>query len=185
MTSELSDDVGEQVEEHPCVNHSGTLTAVACGKCGTYICPKCMVFTPVGVRCRECAQLKKLPQFDVRPSYLALSGAIGFTVSTISWFVGLHVYFFAWFIAIGIGLAVGEVASRLARRRVNRWLEIVVGVDIVAGFLLARYLEFLSFPGVGLTKGGALFLTVLALNSPFDLLMLALAIFFALTRLHR
>ena len=37
------------------------------GRCEKPICPRCLIQTLVGARCRDCAQLRKLPMFDVRP----------------------------------------------------------------------------------------------------------------------
>ena len=40
-----------------CGNHTEAETSLKCGKCGKLICPKCMVQTPVGSRCKDCARL--------------------------------------------------------------------------------------------------------------------------------
>lgn len=37
-----------------CAKH-GVETEVSCGRCSTPVCPKCMVHTDVGVRCKNCA----------------------------------------------------------------------------------------------------------------------------------
>jgi membrane associated rhomboid family serine protease len=39
-----------------CYRHPGRETNVACSNCGRPICPDCMVSTPVGMRCPECAR---------------------------------------------------------------------------------------------------------------------------------
>ena len=188
MTDSISDvqesDV-DDVLEHPCVNHRSALTAVACGKCGNYICPKCMIFTPVGVRCKPCARLRKAPQFDVGASRLALAGVGALATAALAWLVVLQVPFLVWLLAIFVGLAVGEVASRLARRRVSRPLEIIVGVDIVLGFVAVRIFQSMA-PGVGLQPSVTRFAAVsTALNDPFSLILLGLAIFAGVTRLRR
>lgn len=38
-----------------CYRHPGVETAVSCSDCGRPICPDCMTFGPVGIRCPECA----------------------------------------------------------------------------------------------------------------------------------
>ena len=38
-----------------CYRHPGNETAVTCSDCERPICPDCMVFGPVGIRCPECA----------------------------------------------------------------------------------------------------------------------------------
>lgn len=177
-------DAGE-VEEFPCVNHPSVMTVVACGKCGSHICPKCMIFTPVGVRCRTCAQVRKAPQFDVSADRLTLAALAGLVTSVVAWLIALEAFFFIWLLSILVGLAVGEVASRVAKRRVNRALEIAVGLDIVLGFLAVGTFHAVA-PGFGYRAGqtGLAFVTY-SLNDPFSLILLGLAIFAGVTRLRR
>ena len=62
-----------------CAEHPKIETNLTCGKCGKPICPKCMVQTSVGIRCKECANLKSLPTFQLTPLYYlrALGAGIG------------------------------------------------------------------------------------------------------------
>jgi hypothetical protein len=39
-----------------CFRHKKEVTRVRCGRCETPICPRCMVFSPAGVRCKDCAK---------------------------------------------------------------------------------------------------------------------------------
>lgn len=39
--------------ERPCYRHPNRLTAVSCSDCERPICPDCMVFAPVGIKCPE------------------------------------------------------------------------------------------------------------------------------------
>jgi len=39
-----------------CARHKREVTRVRCGRCETPICPRCTVFGPAGVRCRDCAR---------------------------------------------------------------------------------------------------------------------------------
>ena len=52
-----------------CAAHPDIETNLRCGKCGTPVCPKCMVPGPVGVRCPQCARATKLPTFKVSGRY--------------------------------------------------------------------------------------------------------------------
>jgi membrane associated rhomboid family serine protease len=45
----------EQTETLVCYRHPGRETAVSCSNCGRPICPDCMVFAAVGIKCPECA----------------------------------------------------------------------------------------------------------------------------------
>ena len=45
----------ETSEQSTCYRHKGVGTQVTCADCGKPICPECMVFGPVGIRCPDCA----------------------------------------------------------------------------------------------------------------------------------
>jgi membrane associated rhomboid family serine protease len=47
--------VSAPAETLVCYRHPRTETAVTCSDCERPICPECMVFGPVGIRCPECA----------------------------------------------------------------------------------------------------------------------------------
>jgi hypothetical protein len=65
-----------------CAAHPAVETYLRCGRCDTPICPRCLIQTPVGARCRACARLRRLPVYDVGPRFLlrgglaALAGAL-------------------------------------------------------------------------------------------------------------
>lgn len=127
-----------------CVNHPRRETALHCGKCGVPICTRCTVQTPVGVRCRSCARLKRLPQFDVSPLLLLRSALVGLPVSIVAWFVASYVGYLQFVLAVLVGVAVGEVMSRLARRRTSRALEVLTVVVVVAGLGVAQVVRALA-----------------------------------------
>lgn len=136
----------DDVEVVGCTRHPRTLTAVRCSKCETPICPRCMIQTPVGARCRECAQLRRLPQFEVSPWLLARSTAGGLIVSIVAWALLSGIAFLRFFLAILVGVAVGEVMSRLNRRRTSLAIEVAAVVVIVLGFALVEV--FLTGGGI-------------------------------------
>ncbi|MET1009258.1 MAG: rhomboid family intramembrane serine protease [Gaiellaceae bacterium] len=45
----------EQLQTRTCYRHPGRETAVSCSNCGRPICPDCMVYAAVGIKCPECA----------------------------------------------------------------------------------------------------------------------------------
>jgi DNA-directed RNA polymerase subunit RPC12/RpoP len=47
--------ISVDVDKAFCARHPRTETLLKCAKCGIPICPKCMVHTPVGIRCPDCA----------------------------------------------------------------------------------------------------------------------------------
>ena len=43
-----------------CARHKKTSTRLHCGRCETPVCPRCVVQSPAGIRCRDCAR-NRLP----------------------------------------------------------------------------------------------------------------------------
>src|SRR5258708_1758001 len=41
-----------------CAKHKKVVTRLRCGRCEAPICPKCIVYTPGGTRCRACSRHK-------------------------------------------------------------------------------------------------------------------------------
>src|SRR5205807_532798 len=104
----------EVVEPRPCANHPRVQTVVSCGRCDKPLCPRCMIYTPVGVRCRDCAQMRRPPQYTltprvyarVLPTAVALALVCGFLLSLVP---------YAGFLAgIVIGLLVGAALRRVS-----------------------------------------------------------------------
>jgi hypothetical protein len=97
-----------------------------------------MIETPVGMRCRQCAGLRRLPQYQIGPVLLLRSWAAGLVASTAVWLAISVIPYLRFFLAILVGLAVGEVMSRAARRRSNLVLETVAVVNVIIGALVAH-----------------------------------------------
>lgn len=68
--AEMGKFVGQPQEapETMCHWHPKVPTALACGKCGRYICPKCVVLSPAGTRCKVCSK----QEFVFRPGAIWL-----------------------------------------------------------------------------------------------------------------
>ncbi|MCX5999599.1 MAG: hypothetical protein NTU41_08440 [Chloroflexi bacterium] len=151
-------------------------TNLSCGSCGTPICPKCLVHTPVGARCRTCAGMKRLPTYEIGVRQYLKAFGVGLGVSVLlgiawAWLWGL-VSFFNFLVAMGVGYALGEVLSLSVNHRRGRLLQVIGGFCVVVSYLVAN---------VGLS-GGAL--TFFVTFSIWDLLVLALGIVVAVSRLY-
>ena len=159
-----------------CATHPKVETNLRCGKCDKPICPKCLVQTPVGARCPDCAKLGKLPTYRVSiKHYLRATGTgLGMAVVCgVAWgAIGWVIPFFSFnlLLAPAAGYAIGEVVSLSVNRKRGTGLAIVGGIAIVASYLVT----FL-FPG-GFPFG--LFSII------YHLVALALGVFVAVTRLR-
>ncbi len=168
-----------------CATHPQVETNLRCGKCGKLICPKCMVQTPVGARCLDCARLYKLPTYRVSTKYYlrAIGTALGMAMVTgVIWWVvrGLVPFFLLNLIlAAGAGYAIGELVSLSVNRKRGKGLATIAGVAVVISYLASLWF-------VSLLSGIPLrwVLHFNPLNIVFDLVAIALGIFLAVTRLR-
>lgn len=70
---EAQTDYPPEVPEHFCYRHKNEPTNLACGRCGRYICTKCVVLGPAGSRCRECAK----HDIAIRPTAIVHEAKVG------------------------------------------------------------------------------------------------------------
>ncbi len=158
-----------------CALHPETETNLKCGKCGQPICPKCLVQTPVGARCPECAALKRLPVYAVSPVLYARAIAAGLTTASALGAIWPFLPFggFLWLIiAAGIGYAIGEVVSLSVNRKRGLRLQAIAGTSMVVSYTIRSLLET---PHLGFVHS---FLNV------YVLIALALGIIIAVSRLR-
>jgi len=159
-----------------CATHPDVETSLKCGKCGKPICPKCMVQTPVGVRCRECAKISTLPTYRVSGMYYlrAAGAALGMAVVIgLLWgFVTnyLPYIFLNLIIAAGLGYAVGEVTGLAVNRKRDIWLAVIGGAAFALSYVI-RIFSFGEVPTVGL-------------DLAIDLAGLIIGIYLAVNRLY-
>lgn len=66
-----------------CAWHPGVESNVSCRDCGRYMCPKDMVASPVGYKCKECGRAK-ITKGGVKPRQLALAAALGLTAAIVA-----------------------------------------------------------------------------------------------------
>lgn len=133
---------------HQCTFHPEVETGLACGKCGQYICPRCMIQTPVGARCRDCARVTRHPTYDVSTGYYLRATVAGLVVGIVGgllWSLTLGIPFLPWLLAGGTGFAVGEAVSLMSNRKRGRGL-VVIAVAGVTLSVLTVVLTIQAFP---------------------------------------
>ncbi len=121
-----------------CSTHPNVETELSCGKCEKPICPRCLVHTPVGARCRECAQVRRIPTYNMSNTTFARAGggaiAAGIAIGTAWAFFNLVTYIFYGVLAgLAIGYAIGELVSLATNRKAGPPLQAIA----VGGVVLA------------------------------------------------
>ena len=163
-----------------CATHPEVETNLRCGKCGKPICPRCLVQTPVGARCPDCARLYKLPTYRVSTQYYLRAAGTGLGMAIVcglAWAVvrGVVPFFYLnLLLAPGAGYAIGEVVSLSVNRKRGTGLAVVASIAVVISYLVSIMIGTVFFRGLPL----GLF------NIIFDLVAVALGIFVAVTRLR-
>jgi hypothetical protein len=128
-----------------CAKHPSVETELACGKCGTPICPRCMVYTPVGARCPDCANIRKLPQYEVSIGLLARGyGAaivVGAGLGAVWGFLPFQIFFvFGIFGGLllggGVGYLIGEAVAVATNRKSGTALQVAAGLGVVLAYVV-------------------------------------------------
>ena len=138
-----------QCEAHPSVE-----TGLACSKCGKPICPRCLYQTPIGARCRECANIRRLPMYHISVAYLA-RGAGAALVAGVAlgglWGVFVPVGgIFGLLAGLGVGYAVGEAVSQATNRKAGPPLQALAAAGVVMAFLIRGAILASAWKGIGI-----------------------------------
>ncbi|MBI3743716.1 MAG: hypothetical protein HY261_05440 [Chloroflexi bacterium] len=130
-----------------CSTHPDVETRLTCQRCEKPICPRCMVQTPVGYRCRECARVQKNPLTTLKgqeaAQVLAVAVAVAFA-GGIAWGLIKPLFGLLSIIAaLGIGYAIAEVISRAANRRPVSYLPLIAAVAALGAFLIGNVADWI------------------------------------------
>ena len=120
-----------------CRAHPGVETRLSCSNCGAAICPRCMVSTPVGQKCPECARqsgrARGTPTAALFGRVFAASLLTGAAGAVVLALVGFS---FVYILGALYGYAVGTVARRAAGGRTRRSLGLVTVTGLVSALVV-------------------------------------------------
>lgn len=158
-----------------CSYHPDVETELTCGRCGKPICPRDVVQTPVGGRCRQCAGIRRMPTYHVPPVFLARGAAAalgGGAAGGVAWWLVLPVrpgLFLGLLAALALGYIVSEAIGWATNRKSGPPLQALAVVGVIIAYLVRNVLE-----GVDLVPA----------NDTVGYVIVALAAFLALGRLR-
>jgi hypothetical protein len=160
----------------PCANHPNELTLVRCGRCDKPICTRCMVDSPVGKKCRNCAR----PHTHLEEStggQVAVGFAAGVAVAVpagcvMQQFAGLVL------LSVAYGWLVAEVVRRAGQRSRSRAMQMAAGAAALIGALVGAMVHFPAGPddSFGFVPWGVF--------HPFSLLATVLGVIVAVSRVR-
>ncbi len=102
----------ERIQTRTCYRHPGRETAVSCSNCGRPICPDCMVYAAVGIKCPECAGQPTGAKAATRKLGRVGAGTGAFVTKTL---IGINVAVFL------VSIAQGSGGFQPAQSFINRW----------------------------------------------------------------
>ena len=153
-----------------CPKHKDTLTSLNCGKCNEVVCAKCLIHTPVGVRCARCGQGRPSPTYDVSKKFLSLAtgvsiclgvtGGIGLVVLKA---LGFGSPYFSILTFIGLGYLIAECVRVSTNRKRGRALQYIAASGSVLSFTIIFSFGFFT---------------------PFDILATTVAVYLIFLRLR-
>jgi hypothetical protein len=126
-----------------CSIHPDVETNITCAECGRPICPKCMVYTPVGIKCPDCARHRGRTVAGPRPIYYVRAAGAGLGAALVGGFLlgelAAVLRFGGLLLVIFFGLGVGELVSRAAGRNTGPAFQAISGIAAALAFFLAGY----------------------------------------------
>ena len=136
VSSPVAEAAAEEETLH-CTRHPDVETTLQCNRCGTPICPKCAVRTPVGFRCPDCVRSQSATFYSAGWLDYVLAAIVALVLSAIAgFFAPMLGWFFMIFIGPAAGGLIGEIIFRVTRRRRGRQMWLVVGASMVLGAVL-------------------------------------------------
>ena len=130
-----------------CERHPDTETELRCGRCDVEICPRCMIHAPGGIRCPDCAQLRRPPMYELEMSHylraggVALLGAVAIGVASALLLPptpvgGLLLFAIALLAGMGAATLLARAFDVVTNRKRGRALQLLAAGAIVAAALL-------------------------------------------------
>ncbi len=174
-----------------CAIHRGTETSLRCGSCGTPICPKCLVMTPVGAKCPTCARPRLQSAFVLTPFDVIVAVIGSIAGGVVLGIIGSIVLRFAPIASILFpmicGLGCSALVQRVTPRKRGVPLKIAAALGVVIAFLVLGLGDFVVREPIGLIQTGIglmLLRNVLIglIINPFNALFLGLGIWLAIYR---
>lgn len=129
-----------------CPRDPGVETALRCQQCDTPICPRCLVQSPVGAKCKDCARVVKSPIYTLSGIYIvraAIAAIVGGVAMGIVWgLVSSQLAGGLGFVSFFAGAGLGYAFTRLLEFATNRKRGPAVIAFAMGGIAIAFGIQF-------------------------------------------
>lgn len=124
--------------EQKCFYHPDVTTRLRCSRCEKPICPRCMVASPVGYRCPECARGPKPVHYQASASGLATALGVGVAFAVAAGLLWGRFPAWSFYSALLLGFGVAEGMAWAAKYKRGRELQIGAVVCVALGLVVSR-----------------------------------------------
>lgn len=132
-----------------CARHPDVETNLRCNRCGTPICPRCAIRTPVGFRCEACVRAQRSVFYTAGSRDYVVAAVVALILATIAgYIITLVGWFFAIFLGPLAGGLIGDIISRVTGHRRGERLWILAGAALIVGALVPILLPALLYGSV-------------------------------------
>lgn len=163
-----------------CPRHPKVETNLRCASCGVPICPKCLIQTPVGMKCRECGTQRGGALFTPSLGNAASASVTGLLFGAVAGWGVAFLGFFTLFLAVAYGTFAGEMILRAAGRKRGVKMELIAGIALAVGAIGGRMIVAAIPPSFGAVRS----IVDLVIPSPIPLISLAIAVASAVGRIR-
>ena len=159
-----------------CLRHPHTVSNLRCNRCNDLICPECMVQSPVGARCPECATVGQAPIFRATPRELTATIALSLGAAVVFGAVYGLIVWVLWNLPFNFqignvaasmiialaGAPIGEFVRRAGKYKLDKRLRIVAAGTMflmwVVGIILSTtlgvwsgiFINIIGYLGLGI-----------------------------------
>ena len=159
-----------------CLRDPEVASNLRCGRCDDLICPQCMVQSPVGARCPDCATIGQSPIFRSTPIELTSAIAVSFGGAFVFGIIYAVMVWVLWELPLGFpignvaaafviafgGAPVGSFVRRAGKNKLDARLRIVAAFTMfviwIVGFTVASmlgvwngvFLNVVAYIGLGI-----------------------------------
>ena len=130
-------------------------TSLRCGRCGSLICPTCLVQSPVGSRCPSCAAIGRSPMMDSSRGHVVKAIITAVVMAAIGGpaLVGLLLLvdrfprgsaFGALVGFVAIGYLAGEAVRRVVGYKLDKRFQYIAGLSVFGAYLAATFVVLAS-----------------------------------------
>lgn len=124
--------------EQKCYYHPNVTTLLRCSRCEKPICPRCMVASPVGYRCPECARGPKPAIYQTTATGMLAAVGLGIVAAVGSGLIWGRFPEWQFYCALLLGFTVAEGMAWATKYKKGRELQIAAWACVFLGLVVSR-----------------------------------------------